>query len=310
MHFFVALGCSAALQPQAAPPPLLRAGESRVVGSCLIEHRGDSLRLCSSVEPENIQSEWDMASGRAPDYAGVMASLATAALSSRPRGDRRVLMLGLGGGTIAADIMLAEPVDWTLRVTCVEADADTASAAQQFFIPLMFAPDDCTSAAARSGSENMLRRLDVIVADATTCVAQAQAQTDTDTDTDTDTVEVLGGPFDIIVEDFAYLRHGFAGTGAPFWRDLRRALCAPGGTVLINTLYDSRSELEALERDLTAAGWRDVRRRLDRGLQVQVGNRWEGKTRGVGTETKTVPPSEWRRRDNMIFAAVNPPGYS
>ena len=52
------------------------------------------------------QSEWDMASGCAPDYAGVMASLATDALSSRPRGDRRVLMLGLGGGTIAADIML------------------------------------------------------------------------------------------------------------------------------------------------------------------------------------------------------------
>ena len=35
-----------------------------------------------------------------------MASLATDALGSRPRGDRRVLMLGLGGGTIAADIML------------------------------------------------------------------------------------------------------------------------------------------------------------------------------------------------------------
>ena len=52
------------------------------------------------------QSEWDMASGCAPDYAGVMASLATDALGSRPRGDRRVLMLGLGGGTIAADIML------------------------------------------------------------------------------------------------------------------------------------------------------------------------------------------------------------
>ena len=94
-----------------------------------------------------------------PDYAGVMASLATDALGSRPRGERRVLMLGLGGGTIAADIMLvhaplrgtgpgpsreeayrsgppleprarspaprptrpqAEPIDWTLRVTCVE----------------------------------------------------------------------------------------------------------------------------------------------------------------------------------------------
>ena len=54
----------------------------------------------------HLQSEWDLASGRAPDYAGVMASLATDALGSRPRGDRRVLMLGLGGGTIAADIML------------------------------------------------------------------------------------------------------------------------------------------------------------------------------------------------------------
>ena len=38
-----------------------------------------------------LQSEWDLASGRAPDYAGVMVSLATDALRSRPRGDRRVL---------------------------------------------------------------------------------------------------------------------------------------------------------------------------------------------------------------------------
>ena len=176
-----AFGCSALHQPSAPPQPLLRPGESRVVGSCLVEHRGDLLRLCRSAEPENIQSEWDMASGRALDYAGVMARLATFALGSRPRGDRRVLMLGLGGGTIAADIMLvralrcvhaelpcacpiclptslpvfclpachqAAPVDWTLQVTCVEADSDTAAAAQQFFLPLMFALDDCTSAAA------------------------------------------------------------------------------------------------------------------------------------------------------------------
>ena len=27
------------------------------------------------------------------------------------------------------------------------------------------------------------------------------------------------------------IRHGFAGTGAPFWRDMRRTLSAPGGTV-------------------------------------------------------------------------------
>ena len=79
--------------------------------------------------------------------------------------------------------------------------------------------------------------------------------------------------------------------------------------MLINTLYDRRDELEALERDLLAAGWRDVRRRVDRGLQVQAGKRWAGESRGTGSATETVPPSEWRRRDNMIFAAVNP-GWS
>lgn len=58
LHAFAVLGYSALQQP-AAPPPLLRPGESRVIGGCLVEHRGDLLRLCSSTEPENIQVALD-----------------------------------------------------------------------------------------------------------------------------------------------------------------------------------------------------------------------------------------------------------
>ena len=61
--------------------------------------------------------------------------------------------------------------------------------------------------------------------------------------------------------------------------------------------------------------WRGVRQRVDRGLQVlaprqgvkahgngAAGPAAEGEARG------SVPPSAWRRRDNMIFEAVNPGG--
>ena len=58
-----ALGCRALQQPA----QLLRPGESRVVGGCLVERKGNMLSLSSNAEPENVQSEWDVSSGRAPD---------------------------------------------------------------------------------------------------------------------------------------------------------------------------------------------------------------------------------------------------
>ena len=105
--------------------------------------------------------------------------------------------------------------------------------------------------------------------------------------------DMLGGPFDVVVEDFAYDRHGFGGTGVEFWRRLRERLCVPGGTLVVNALYRSRREMDALERDLAEAGWLDVRRQVNRGLQAEDG------------EDKQVPLSKWRPKDNVIFAAKN-----
>ena len=108
-----------------------------------------------------------------------MASIASAALEGRRNG--RVLMLGLGGGTIAADIMMSEPIDWSLQVTCVEADEDTAEAARLYFLPLMFehanAMGGGAGACAGAGAENMLRRLHVVTADAMRCRLTARDRT-------------------------------------------------------------------------------------------------------------------------------------
>ena len=51
--------------------------------------------------------------------------------------------------TLALTVTVTLTLTLSVTLTCVESDADTVAAAQQFFIPLMFAPDDCTSAAAR-----------------------------------------------------------------------------------------------------------------------------------------------------------------
>lgn len=270
----------------AAAPQLLQPGESRRLGGCVVDRCGNSLRLERvDAEPGNIQSEWRLDERCAPDYAGVMADMALEALAGR-RG-ARVLMLGLGGGTIAAHMLLraaeaAEP-DWALSITAVEYDKDVSAAAQELFFPLML---DASDAAA----SNMARRVRVVEADAVSTVMEATAA-----------AELGGAPFDCIVEDFAYARHGFAGTSEDFWRALR-SLCAPGGVLLANTLYDEAHQMDALERDLRGAGWRHVTRRVDRGLQRDAPwERWGWPSgRGVAAEPT------WRPRDNMIFRAVKP----
>ena len=77
-----------------------------------------------------------------------------------------------------------------------------------------------------------------------------------------------------------------------FWRDAR-ALAAPGGTLLVNTLYAERPPMARLARALSEAGWSSVKQHVDRGLQV------------AGSEARRPDDvAAWRPRDNMIFEAV------
>ena len=80
---------------------------------------------------------------------------------------------------------------------------------------------------------------------------------------------LLGGPFDVILEDFAYEAHGLL--SVDFWRSLRERCATPGATLFVNTLYPRAEDLDALESDLHRAGWLDVQRRVDRGLQAAPG---------------------------------------
>ena len=119
---------------------LLEPRASKIIGDWRVEWRaGDFLRLQELGEPFNIHSEWDFARQRAQCYAGIMADLARNALDGR-KGPQHVLMLGLGGGTIAADMICGagKPLDLRLHITAVEADADIAIAARKYFFPLMF----------------------------------------------------------------------------------------------------------------------------------------------------------------------------
>ena len=143
--------------------PLLAPGASRIVGGCLVARQGSFLRLERTAEPGNVQSEWDLDRMRAPDYAGTMAEMARTALDGRA-GVQNILILGHGGGTMAADL-LTSPPDWRMRIMAVEADADVVEAAQQHFHPHMFADSEAA----------VTSRLTVVQADAVDLISRAAA---------------------------------------------------------------------------------------------------------------------------------------
>ena len=258
----------------------LQPGEVHTINNVKVYLKGDQfLRMERLQEPGNVQSEWDLENGVAPDYAGTMASMAAAALASpaAAAGPKRVLVLGLGGGTIPAHILCGAggSPDWSLQVVGVELDKDVAQAAREFFFPAMFETCACRIGSP-AAAKHMQDRLALVEADARQLVAD----------------DVGFEKFDVIIEDIAYEQHGLL--SREFWARLRQDFASPGATLLVNTLYPTSAALDALEGDLRAAGWSDIRRRVDRGLQVGP------------NESRLVPhPSEWRVDDNMIFAAVN-----
>lgn len=110
---------------------LLESNASAIVGGCLVELCGGFMRLERLAEPYILQSEWDFARQCAPNYAGAMADLAREVLKGR-RGPQRVLLLGLGGGTIAGSLILigaGRPVDRRIQVAQGHAGVEESTRA-------------------------------------------------------------------------------------------------------------------------------------------------------------------------------------
>lgn len=260
------------------PSEPLVPGDQRSVGNCVVQRSHDSITLFKETEPDNIQSEWHVPSGSAPDYAGCIGRMAREALESQSKTGGRVLMLGLGGGSIVADIMCGSPsIDWSIEVTAVEYDQDVAVAACCYFLPAMFSENPRVGP---GGEQNMRDRLHVLQGDARRVV-----------DESVPLPKDAAGPFDVIIEDFAYERYGML--SIRFWSLLRERHAAPNATLLINTLFDHHTGMEKLARDLRKAGWSDVREHVNKGLNADEG------------QSKVVDPMLWEPGDNMILSAVN-----
>merc|ERR1712178_475990 len=106
-------------------------------------------------------------------------------------------------------------------------------------------------------SPHARHQLQIVVEDAIDFVRRAGAASD-------EQRARCGDKYDVIFEDFAYEQPGLLQPS--FWSNLRK-LTARDGTLLVNTLFDRREHMDALEHDLRVSGWHDVRQHVDRGLQ-------------------------------------------
>lgn len=256
----------------------LRHGESREFGNVVVQLSQGRMILEHKAEPGNIQSEWDTLRCRAPDYAGCIADKAILALQASGKQDLRLLMLGLGGGSIVGHIICASfTIDRSLRVTAVESDEDVTRAAQEVFFPAMYHNDSFLLSEQQVAA---LQHVRIIHADARH-VVEGSVSLPVD----------ATGPFDVIIEDFAYGAYGTLDVN--FWKALREQHAHTNASLFVNTLYDDRKEITRLTQDLAAASWSDIVQTVDRGLQAEVG------------DAKIIAPEHWMQGDNMIISATN-----
>jgi len=140
----------------------------------------------------------------------------------------RILMLGLGGGVVAGNL-LTHPTRPVQSVCSVEFDQRVIELARKEFFPVMFA-----GKSAAQGQKHHVIHGDAF--NAVDLIRNAHL-----------------GRFDFIVEDFcAYLHGGKA--PAYFWNSLHKVL-NNDGKLIINTHFEYEEDLDALKSELSLAGW-------------------------------------------------------
>ena len=186
-----------------------------------------------------VYSRWDKRKQRALSpyghtMAGEVRSHFASVIRKRPANEK-VLMLGLGGGVIAGDLLCNSSSSTNMHVTAVELVASVASLAERRFFNAMFS-GKCA---------HMRDRLRVVVGDA------MKPQ------------EVVGANerFAAILLDIPPVYEAAQGTTVAYY-DMLRRMSVPRGILVINTLYATKEEPLALERMLYAARWQSVRKKL------------------------------------------------